>query len=74
MDWICDNVWIVGSPDTVARKLNELFELTGGWGTLQVEVHDYMDDPDPWFESLERLVKEVAPQVKLPETAATPTS
>ena len=71
MEWICDNVWVVGSPETVARKLNDLFEFTGGWGTLQVEVHDYMDDPDPWFESLERLVKEVAPQVKLPTAAET---
>jgi alkanesulfonate monooxygenase SsuD/methylene tetrahydromethanopterin reductase-like flavin-dependent oxidoreductase (luciferase family) len=67
MDWLCDNVWIVGSPETCARKLNELFEFCGGWGTLQVEVADYMDEPEPWFESLERLVKEVAPKVKLPE-------
>jgi len=69
MDWICDNIWIVGSPETCARKLNELFEFCGGWGTLQVEVADYMDEPEPWFESLERLVKEVAPHVKLPESS-----
>jgi 3,6-diketocamphane 1,6-monooxygenase len=69
LEWICDNIWIVGSPETVARKLNELFAFTGGWGTLQVEVHDYMDNPEPWFESLERLVSEVAPLVKLPSTA-----
>jgi alkanesulfonate monooxygenase SsuD/methylene tetrahydromethanopterin reductase-like flavin-dependent oxidoreductase (luciferase family) len=71
LEWICDNVWIVGSPETCIRKLNELFEFTGGWGTLQVESHDYMDDPKPWFESLERIAREVAPYVKLPETAST---
>lgn len=67
LEWICDNVWIVGSPETCTRKLNELFEFCGGWGTLQVEVADYMDEPEPWFESLDRLSKEVAPNVKLPE-------
>ena len=66
MEWLCDNVWIVGSPETCVRKLNDLFEFTGGWGTLQVEAHDYMDDPAPWFESLNRIAKEVAPNIKLP--------
>jgi 3,6-diketocamphane 1,6-monooxygenase len=70
LEWICDNVWIVGSPETCIRKLNELFEFTGGWGTLQIEAHDYMDDPDPWFESLQRIANEVASHVKLPETAS----
>ena len=71
LEWICDNVWIVGSPETCVRKLNELFEFCGGWGTLQVESHDYMDDPEPWFESLQRIVDEVAPHVKLPEPVST---
>ena len=29
-----------------------------------------MDEPEPWFESLDRLAKEVAPNVKLPEAKA----
>ncbi len=41
------------------------------WGTLQVEAHDYYDDPSPWFNSLELLAKEVAPRVKLPEALET---
>lgn len=74
LEWICDNVWVVGSPETVRDKLNELFAFTGGWGTLQVEGHDYMDNPEPWFESLTRIAQEVAPNIKLPETASSPSS
>ena len=44
---------------TVVDKLNTLFEATGGWGTLQVESHDYYDDPTPWWNSLELIAKAV---------------
>jgi alkanesulfonate monooxygenase SsuD/methylene tetrahydromethanopterin reductase-like flavin-dependent oxidoreductase (luciferase family) len=66
IEWIAENVWICGSPETCTRKLNELFEFTGGWGTLQVQGHDYVDDPAPWIESLNRIAKEVAPNIVLP--------
>jgi alkanesulfonate monooxygenase SsuD/methylene tetrahydromethanopterin reductase-like flavin-dependent oxidoreductase (luciferase family) len=71
LEWIADNVWVCGSPETCVRKINELFEFTGGWGTLQVQSHDYYDDPAPWIESMNRIVKEVAPHIKLPQTAST---
>ena len=66
LEFLTDNVFVVGSPDTIVDKLNHLFEKTGGWGTLQVEAHDYYDDPSAWFTSLELLSKEVAPRVKMP--------
>jgi hypothetical protein len=34
---------------------------------LQIESHDYYDDPGEWFHSLELCAKEVAPRVSLPE-------
>ena len=67
LEFLVDNVFIVGSPDTVTEKINALFAATGGWGTLQVEVHDYYDDPAPWFQSLELISKEVAPKIALPQ-------
>ncbi len=70
LEWICDNVWVVGSPDTVVDKLNRLYEFTGGWGVLQVETHDYMDDPSPWFQSLRLIAQEVAPKIQLPFSVA----
>lgn len=66
LEFLVDNVFIVGSPDTVVEKINALFEKCGGWGTLQIETHDYYDDPAPWFYSLELAAKEVAPRIKLP--------
>jgi 3,6-diketocamphane 1,6-monooxygenase len=67
LEFLVDKVFIVGSPDTVVEKLNHLFEQCGGWGTLQIESHDYYDDPGEWFYSLELCAKEVAPRVSLPE-------
>jgi alkanesulfonate monooxygenase SsuD/methylene tetrahydromethanopterin reductase-like flavin-dependent oxidoreductase (luciferase family) len=67
LEWIVDNVFVAGSPDTVVEKLNALFEQTVGWGTLQLEAHDYYDDPAPWFQSLDILSNEVAPRVSLPQ-------
>lgn len=66
LEFLVDNVFVVGSPDTVVEKINTLFEACGGWGTLQIEAHDYYDDPAPWFHSLELAAKEVAPRIKLP--------
>lgn len=66
LEFLVDHVFIVGSPDTVVEKLNHLFEQCGGWGTLQIESHDYYDDPGEWFHSLELCAKEVAPRVSLP--------
>tara|TARA_R110000796_G_scaffold252001_1_gene384791 strand:+ start:38242 stop:39378 length:1137 start_codon:yes stop_codon:yes gene_type:complete len=66
LEFLVDHVFVVGSPDTVTDKINTLFEATGGWGTLQVEAHDYYDDPAPWFQSLELISKEVAPKIVLP--------
>lgn len=67
LEFLVDNVFIVGSPETVTEKINALFAATGGWGTLQDEVHDYYDDPAPWFQSLELISKEVAPKIALPQ-------
>lgn len=66
LEFLVDKVFIVGSPDTVVEKTNELFSKCGGWGTLQIESHDYYDDPAPWFHSLELAAKEVAPRITLP--------
>ena len=67
LEFLVDKVFVVGSPDTVVEKISELFEKTGGWGTLQIESHDYYDDPAPWFHSLELAAREVAPRIKLPQ-------
>lgn len=69
LEFLVDKVFVVGSPDTVVEKINTLFDACGGWGTLQIEAHDYYDDPAPWFYSLELAAKEVAPRINAPSGA-----
>ncbi|HWI75326.1 MAG TPA: LLM class flavin-dependent oxidoreductase, partial [Baekduia sp.] len=69
LDWIADNVWLCGSPETVADKINATMEKSGPWGMLCMNTHDAIDDPEPWFESMHRLANEVLPRVQTPVTA-----
>lgn len=63
--YLAEHVWIVGSPETVIAKFQQWFEqLGGGFGTLLIYGHDYVDNPKPWEESMRRLVSEVAPKLK----------
>jgi alkanesulfonate monooxygenase SsuD/methylene tetrahydromethanopterin reductase-like flavin-dependent oxidoreductase (luciferase family) len=63
-EYLAEHSWIVGSPDTVARKLDELNETVGGFGTLLVTTYDYADSPVPWKESMRLLIQEVLPRMK----------
>lgn len=63
IDEIIRDAMIVGSPDTVAERLNEMFEAAGGWGETLVLGHDFIDDPAPWNHSLELIAHEVRPKV-----------
>jgi alkanesulfonate monooxygenase SsuD/methylene tetrahydromethanopterin reductase-like flavin-dependent oxidoreductase (luciferase family) len=56
--------WIVGSPQTVAEKIEEMNAATGGFGTLMVLGYDYIDQPEAWRHSLELLAKEVMPRIE----------
>ncbi len=62
INYLCDR-WLVGSVETVTRKLGELNEQLGGFGTLLVLGMDYADQPEAWFQSMELLAKEVVPNV-----------
>jgi alkanesulfonate monooxygenase SsuD/methylene tetrahydromethanopterin reductase-like flavin-dependent oxidoreductase (luciferase family) len=62
-EWMVDNFWIVGSPDTVVEKIAALQEATGGFGTLVGIAHDYRDKPEVFRHSLELTGREVAPRV-----------
>ncbi len=70
-EWMVDNFWIVGSPDTVVEKLTALQEEVGGFGTLVGIVHDYRDKPEVFKHSLELMGTEVAPRVANLGPAAT---
>ncbi|MEE2841141.1 MAG: LLM class flavin-dependent oxidoreductase [Chloroflexota bacterium] len=62
IDYLMDNVFIVGSADEVTQKLNDLNDELGGFGTLLAMGHEW-DPYDAWYESMSVLVKEVLPKV-----------
>src|SRR4051812_2295614 len=62
LDYLC-NRWLVGSVDTVTRKLDELQQALGGFGTLLVLGMDYSDNREAWHQSMRLLAEEVAPNV-----------
>lgn len=64
VEYLAENFWVVGSPDTVVEKLTTLQDETGGFGTLLGTVFDYSDHREAYRRSLELLGREVAPRVE----------
>ncbi len=62
-EYVCDKIWVVGSPDTVTEKLQTLYHDVGGFGkVLQIQ---YTSDPwDKWQNCMELFAKEVMPNLK----------
>lgn len=63
IEWMLDNVLIVGSPDTVAQKIETLYEEVGGFGTLISFGYEYHDMPEAYRRNFELLGSEVAQRV-----------
>jgi alkanesulfonate monooxygenase SsuD/methylene tetrahydromethanopterin reductase-like flavin-dependent oxidoreductase (luciferase family) len=55
--------WLIGSPTTVAEKLERIYREAGGFGGLLVFGFDYADNPQAWHNSLRLLIEEVGPRV-----------
>lgn len=62
-EYLATHNWLVGSPETVARKLEDLFNAVGGFGTLLVLGYDYSEDPEAWRHSMDLLINDVLPRV-----------
>src|SRR6266567_6803239 len=56
--------WLVGSPATVAEKLEHIYHDAGGFGELLVFGFDYSENPEAWRNSLRLIAEEVVPRVK----------
>jgi len=48
----------------VSRKLHDIYEEVGGFGTLLLFCFDYSENPNAWRHSMELLAKEVMPRFK----------
>lgn len=62
VDYLMEHVWIVGDPAECADKIHQLYEESGGFGSLLAITTD-SDDPAWDHESLRLLVEDVAPRI-----------
>ena len=69
LDYLCDNVWLVGSPETVARKIRALYDEIGGFGGLLIGATDW-PDASIWDRSMRLFATDVAPRIADLGTAA----
>ena len=62
VDYLMENVWIVGDPSECAEKIPQLYEESGGFGTL-LSITTDSDDAGWDHESLRLLMDQVAPRI-----------
>ncbi len=62
-EWLVDNFLLVGSPATVAAKLEALYDEVGGYGTHISTIHNYREDRESYRRNLELVGTAVAPLV-----------
>jgi alkanesulfonate monooxygenase SsuD/methylene tetrahydromethanopterin reductase-like flavin-dependent oxidoreductase (luciferase family) len=65
LDYLADNLWLVGAPATVAERICDLRMQTGGFGYLVITSYDATDEREPWQRSLRLLVEWVLPACKV---------
>ena len=63
VDYMMENVWIVGDPMEVEDKIRALYETVGGFGTLLSVTAD-SDDASWDHESLRLLAEKVGPRIE----------
>jgi alkanesulfonate monooxygenase SsuD/methylene tetrahydromethanopterin reductase-like flavin-dependent oxidoreductase (luciferase family) len=62
VDYMIENVWIVGSPDDVTEKLAKLHADLGGFGVLLAMAHEW-EPRAKWERSFTLLSEAVQPQL-----------
>lgn len=64
IDYLAREKWLVGSPDTVLKKLQQDLDVSGGFGTIIAFTYDYLDQPERYRRNFELLGKEVIPRIR----------
>ena len=62
-EYMAEHVWLIGSADTVEKKIRDLYEMCGGFGTLLSLVYDNIDNQQGWENSMRMLAQEVMPRL-----------
>ncbi|GAA1692326.1 LLM class flavin-dependent oxidoreductase [Microbacterium sediminicola] len=63
LEWMVDNFFLIGSPETVIDKITRFNEQVGGVGALLSFVFDYSREPETYRRHLELLGRVVGPEV-----------
>ncbi|MEC9278939.1 MAG: alkane 1-monooxygenase, partial [Chloroflexota bacterium] len=62
VEYLMDNLWIVGSPEDAESQLRDLYEDVGGFGVLLAMGHEWQPR-EQWVNSMTLLAKEVMPRL-----------
>jgi alkanesulfonate monooxygenase SsuD/methylene tetrahydromethanopterin reductase-like flavin-dependent oxidoreductase (luciferase family) len=62
LEYLAENLWLVGSPQTVADRILDLQRQTGGFGYLLHVTYDHSNERESWDRSLRLLMDEVLPR------------
>ena len=62
LEYLCDELWLVGSPATVAERIRDLDARVNGFGCLLIVSYDAKDELAAWERSLDLLTTQVMPQ------------
>jgi alkanesulfonate monooxygenase SsuD/methylene tetrahydromethanopterin reductase-like flavin-dependent oxidoreductase (luciferase family) len=60
VEYCLKNLCIIGDPDECGRQLRQVWDVTGGFGTLLMIAHDW-DDKLKWLRAMHLLAKEIVP-------------
>lgn len=63
VEYCATNNWFIGSPETVADKIEKVYADVGGFGHLLLFCFDYVDQPEEWRRSMELLANDVMPRI-----------
>lgn len=63
-EYLVDHNWLVGSVATVTEKLEQMYDESGGFGTLLVINFDFKDEYSAWSASQQALIEQVLPRFK----------
>ena len=62
VEYVLRNLCIIGDKDSCLEQLEELWELTGGFGTLLFTKHDF-DDQQRWHRCIRVLSEDIIPSL-----------
>ena len=61
LEYLCDRLWFVGSPETVSRRIGDFDAAVGGFGHLVIVCYDAQGERAAWEQNLDLLTQEVLP-------------